>query len=155
MRCYERAMVHDLFTHAVQVDRLLSPSCKRSFCSVLSVALRARWLPDGPGKVFALGYCRPACLFFSWGKDRDAMCVCVCVCMCVCEREREREWVSECKHESRSPTFCAHNSSSSSTQLAGSHPWHSTIVYASGSQSEALGPLGVHEDTAVVLSENT
>lgn len=76
MRHFELPVVHDLFIHAARVDRLLSPSCERSFCSELSLAPQARWLPDGVGKVFALGYCRPACLHLSAQGTAQIQCVC-------------------------------------------------------------------------------
>lgn len=71
MGCYERAMGRDLFAHAAQVDRLLSPSCKRSFCSVLSLTLQAGWLPDGLEKLFSLGYCRAASLYLPKDTERE------------------------------------------------------------------------------------
>lgn len=110
MRCCERAAVHDLFNHAVQVDQLLSPSCKWSFCFVLSLALQARWLPDGPGKVFALGYCRPACLCLFQLRQRQDVCV--------------------CRHALHSPTLHTHTTANPAswahTWLHGSHPQHAT-----------------------------
>lgn len=108
MRYYEQATVRDLFSRAAQVDQLLSPSCKRSFCSVLSLALRARWFPDGPGKVFALGYCRPASLCLFQLRERSRCWVCVSVCVWERDREKESErlyitW----RHGTDSPIFLA------------------------------------------------
>ena len=136
-----KATVPDLLIRAVQVDQLLSPSCKRSSGSVLFTGsageMTSRWSRESvclrllqastPGPSSAEGKIQIQFVF-----------------------------LCKCRHASCRPTFLfahthththTHNSQqptgSSSSRLAGSCPWHSAAVCASGSQSRVWGARGL------------
>lgn len=67
-------MVHDLFSQAVQVDQLLSPSCKLSFCSV--------HFAGSAGKMISR-WSRESVCFWWLQASSTQLRVWVSVCLCV------------------------------------------------------------------------